>query len=125
MLHLPARFAVVIPAFPDTSFLGYCAVSTGKWSPTFRRILLPFSSVYYLTQRKRPEDLKLLTSNSTHFIIFYEMCRNSLLIQLCTCGSTVVSVPCLLSDTSNINVDSVIIEFNIPAVVFSLSRALI
>lgn len=43
-------------------------------------------------QRKRPEDLKLLTSNSSHFI-FYEMCRNSLLIQLCTCGSTVVSVP--------------------------------
>jgi hypothetical protein len=31
----------------------------------------------------------------------------------------------LLNDTSNINVDSVIIELKIPAVVFSLSRVLI
>ena len=94
ILHLPAKFAVIIAAFPSTkAFWHIMPVSTGKGSPTFRRMLLTFSSVYSLTQRKRPEDSNVLTSNSTHFIIFYEMCRNSLPIQLCTCGSTAVSVP--------------------------------
>jgi hypothetical protein len=94
VLYLPARFAVVIAAFPNTkAFWDINAVSNGKWSPTFRQIVLPSSSVYYLTQRKSPEDLKHLTSVSTHCIVFYETCRNSLLIRLYTCGSTAVSVP--------------------------------
>ena len=58
---------------------------------------LPLLCTVWRNVNKRPGDLKLLTSNSTHSIIFYEMCRNSLLIQLCTCGSTAVSVPVFIN----------------------------